>query len=95
MLECKKYDDNSQIKEFSNRQTISTSKNDNVIIIDNGYDTKSLLLDDNDNILQEYSDCYSIKNEYQDNLLVSKKMIPFHTSKMMKKKHIHITITQA
>ena len=72
MLECKKYDDNSQIKEFSNRQTISTSKNDNVIIIDNGYDTKSLLLDDNDNILQEYSDCYSIKNEYQGNLLVSK-----------------------
>ena len=72
LLECKKYDDNSQIKEFSNRQTISTSKNDNVIIIDNGYDTKSLLLDDNDNILQEYSDCYSIKNEYQGNLLVSK-----------------------
>ena len=77
MLECKKYDDNSQIKEFSNRQTISTSKNDNVIIIDNGYDTKSLLLDDNDNILQEYSDCYSIKNEYQDNLLVSKKYDSF------------------
>lgn len=77
LLETIKSTEDTVTKEFSNGQRLHYSKKDNSISINNDNEIIHLVIDADDNVLQEYSDEYSIKNEYQDNALLSREFENF------------------